>query len=160
MIDVASCSEMLRQGLDKYMERKNHLQQQRNQLNHEMNEFILARLDGGTETYSVLSPHDYINRLLPQAPNYCLKFYVCHSRGQQLTPNYTRDHQQWLVEADYIGRNWCWRPYFLTKVAEAKRAGKGILSEPYQDLETRRQIYTFVFPLNANMFLFVDCMYN
>ncbi|CFY04416.1 Diguanylate phosphodiesterase, EAL domain [Syntrophomonas zehnderi OL-4] len=160
ILDKASCAGILHQGLDEYLDRKSSLQQKLNKLADDMNKFIAAASADIAETDPMFSPREYINRLLPLAPNNCLKFYICSSRGEQLTPNYTRDHQKWLVEADYIGRNWCWRPYFFPKVAEANRMGRGVLSDPYQDLENRRQIYTFVFPINAAWFLFIDCQYD
>lgn len=62
----------------------------------------------------------------------------------------------WLIQDEYVGRNWCWRPYFLPCVVEAARKRQGILSAEYLDLESHRPIRTLVYPLSASRFLFID----
>jgi len=156
IIERTSCTSTINQGLDEYLDRKSTWQLKINQLTDMMNIFINTALGDLLNTHSLTYPRDYISRLLPILSDHCLKLYICNSRGQQLTSNYTRNHQQWLVEADYIGRNWCWRPYFFSKVEEAKRTGRGVFSQLYRDLETHKLIYTFVFPVNDSLFLFMD----
>lgn len=85
------------------------------------------------------------------------RVYVCNADGYQQTPNYVRYGEGgWFPQYEYVGRNWCWRPYFLPYVVEAARKGQGVLSAEYRDLESHRNIRTFVYPLGADRFLFVD----
>ncbi len=156
IIERASCTSTIKQGLDEYLDRKNDMHLKMNQLTDTMNIFLYTALDDLSNIHPLPSPEDNINRLLPILSDNCLRLYICNNRGQQLTSNYTRNHQQWMVEADYIGRNWCWRPYFFSKVEEAKRSGRGVFSQPYRDLDTHKLIYTFIFPVNDSLFLFMD----
>ncbi|HHW40760.1 MAG TPA: EAL domain-containing protein [Syntrophomonadaceae bacterium] len=86
-----------------------------------------------------------------------IRVYVCDGYGYQQTPNYVRNGMgNWLPQYEYVGRNWCWRPYFLPYVVEAARKRQGVLSAEYLDLESHRPIRTFVYPLGADRFLFID----
>lgn len=96
-------------------------------------------------------------RLLHAAPPSWIRVYVCDGCGYQQTPNYVRNGMgNWLPQYEYVGRNWCWRPYFLHYVVEAARKRQGVLSAAYLDLESSRPIRTFVYPLGANRFLFIN----
>lgn len=102
-----------------------------------------------------------ITKLAASAPESWLCIYVCNCWGYQVTPNYTRsNHHHWRQEPQYLGCNWCWRPSFLRRVVEARYRGRGILSQPYMDLETRLILWTFVFPLPQELFLFIDCRFS
>jgi len=107
-----------------------------------------------------LAPSDvegYVRRLLANLPEHCFRVYVCDGYGYQVTPNFARRGDgQWVVSRKYLGRNWSWRPYFLRAVALADHFGKGVVSEPYLDLETRLKVRTFCYRLGRDLYLFID----
>ncbi|NPV29852.1 MAG: EAL domain-containing protein [Firmicutes bacterium] len=98
-----------------------------------------------------------LSQLLRAAPPSWIRVYVCDSYGYQKTPNYVKNGTgNWLPQYGYVGRNWCWRPYFFPYVVEAARKRQGVLSAAYLDLESCRPVRTFVYPLGADRFLFID----
>lgn len=102
-------------------------------------------------------PDECLYRLLRAALPSWIRVYVCDGYGYQKTPNYVRNGTgNWRPQYEYVGRNWCWRPYFLPYVVEAARKRQGVLSATYLDLESYRPIRTFVYPLGADRFLFID----
>jgi EAL domain-containing protein (putative c-di-GMP-specific phosphodiesterase class I) len=97
----------------------------------------------------------YLRRLVPRLPPFCLRAYVCARNGEQVTPNYERVGDTWVEVPEFLGRNWCWRPYFVGAVAAAG-AGRPTVSESYLDLHTRRRVWTFCRQLGKEWFLFID----
>ncbi|NPV93415.1 MAG: EAL domain-containing protein [Firmicutes bacterium] len=104
---------------------------------------------------------EYVYALMKTATSDWNKIYICDFQGFQQTPNYMqRTPGSWEIHEEYLSRNWCWRPYFLPYVTDSIRYRRGVLSAPYNDLETQYKIWTFVYPLKNNFFLFIDCKYN
>ena len=52
--------------------------------------------------------------------------------------------------------NWSWRPYFLHNLVRMKQYGRGIISTPYRDTETKKETLTFSCPVKENVYLFMD----
>jgi len=103
-----------------------------------------------------------VETLLEQARRQALppwfRLYICQENGYQVTPNYLRSHpgEPWRELPEYYNRYWGWRPYFIPLYTQARQQGRGILSEPYNDLESGQEICTFCYPLPGNLFLFID----
>ena len=160
ILEGTSCSTKVEQGLEQYWNRKQQLLQKHIQRSDSMNSLVNDTVNEAKILYPTSSPNNYVRHLFTFLPDYCTRIYICDHHGVQLTPNYTRNQNEWQEKLDYIGRNWCWRPYFFSQVAEARRTGRGVLSESYLDLESRKPIHTFIFPVNTNLFLFIDCCYS
>lgn len=161
-VDKNCFHEVMKKGLDIYLLEKGKVQERQLQLAEEMNAYVRSSIRDDV-TKSVKHPEHIISRLLVSAPSDCLRAYICDARGYQVTPNYTRTFEgkdKWKVQPEYRGRNWCWRPYFLPKVMEAGQTKEGTFSQPYQDLKYRKKVWTFVFPLETDLFLFIDCNYG
>jgi len=88
------------------------------------------------------------------------RLYVCDEDGFQTSPNIFRMRGKWIVQQDYMQKNWSWRPYFLKTIITMRNDQKGELSDPYSDIETGEIIRTFSIPLNAQEYLFIDISYN
>ncbi len=87
-----------------------------------------------------------------------LRAYVCDKSGYQKTPNYTKGPKgNWVLQKEYQGRYWGWRPYFIPSLTKSIKLGGGVVSDPYFDLETKEKVYTFCYPINGDHYLFIDC---
>ncbi|MEN6348921.1 MAG: EAL domain-containing protein [Syntrophomonas sp.] len=149
------------EGLQKYQTKKITLQKRELDLVKNMNRFIKEILRDSAPLSFAVFPECHIGSVPPSVASKCLRLYICNHRGYQISPNYApQPGGQWFEEEQYRGRNWSWRPYFLPKVVEALQREEGVMSQPYIDLETRQKIWTFVYPLDEDLFLFVDCPYT
>ncbi|MDL4842980.1 EAL domain-containing protein [Aquibacillus rhizosphaerae] len=88
------------------------------------------------------------------------RMYVCNSDGQQVSSNFRKQEEVWVIESDKTGSNWAFRPYFLENMVQMKTWSRGILSDIYSDIETREMIRTFSYPLTDEYFLFIDIRYS
>jgi EAL domain-containing protein (putative c-di-GMP-specific phosphodiesterase class I) len=84
------------------------------------------------------------------------RMYICDEDGFQKSPNVYKSGDHWLLQPEYLDKNWSWRPYFLENIIRMRTGKKGILSDRYSDIETGEVIRTFSLPLNEKEFLFVD----
>jgi len=84
------------------------------------------------------------------------RMYICDEDGFQKSPNLYKLGEKWILQPEYIEKNWSWRPYFLENIIRMRTGKKGILSDRYSDIETGEVIRTFSLPLNDKEFLFVD----
>lgn len=104
--------------------------------------------------------NEYLKRVISFAQEDWCKIYICDAKGFQKTPNFVRNNKRdWDIQEKYINRNWCWRPYFHPYVTDTQRARRGSFSEPYFDIESHEMIWTFIYPLDKDFFLFLDCKY-
>ncbi|TRZ38880.1 EAL domain-containing protein [Niallia circulans] len=88
------------------------------------------------------------------------RMYVCDEDGFQKSANIFYDNNIWVLQDEYVNKNWSWRPYFLENIIRMQNEKKGILSDLYSDIETGGTVRTFSYPLDANEFLFIDLSYN
>ncbi|NLW91341.1 MAG: EAL domain-containing protein [Syntrophomonadaceae bacterium] len=152
---------LIDQGMQSFINRKTEQQLNILEVSNKLDAFVRQRFSALGIQPHMENIRECITELTAVAPEYWLRMYVCNGGGYQVTPNYTRNHQaSWLQEQQYLGRNWCWRPYFLRRVVEARYQGRGVLSQPYMDLETRINLWTFVYPLTQDLFLFIDLNLN
>jgi EAL domain-containing protein (putative c-di-GMP-specific phosphodiesterase class I) len=147
--------KLIEKGLQNYIDSKSEQQLNIIKFTNHMDIFIKLAIDKTPiDMYNIEA---FLTKLTASAPESWSRIYVCNCSGYQVTPNYSRRFQHdWEWEPQYQGRNWCWRPYFLQRVIEARHNGRGTLSQPYIDLESRQTIWTFVFSLTQELFLFID----
>jgi EAL domain-containing protein (putative c-di-GMP-specific phosphodiesterase class I) len=88
------------------------------------------------------------------------RLYVCDGEGFQKSANIFKQNNNWVLQKEYINKNWSWRPFFLENIIYMRKEQKGILSDLYSDIETGEQIRTFSYLLNENNFLFVDISHD
>ena len=88
------------------------------------------------------------------------RMYVCDEDGFQKTANMFKKENKWVLEPEYIQKNWSWRPYFLENIFIMRNDKKGILSDLYRDIETGETVRTFSYPLNSGDYLFIDLSYD
>lgn len=92
--------------------------------------------------------------------NFAFRMYICDENGFQLSPNLFKTQNEWLVQREYVYKNWSWRPYFLENILKMSKEKKGILSDLYSDIETGENVRTFSYPLKDKQFLFIDISYE
>ncbi|MBP2239946.1 EAL domain-containing protein (putative c-di-GMP-specific phosphodiesterase class I) [Cytobacillus eiseniae] len=88
------------------------------------------------------------------------RLYICDENGFQKSANIFKNNQSWMIQKQYLDKNWSWRPYFLENIMKMRVDKRGILSDLYSDIETGETIRTFSYPLNDSDYLFVDLSYE
>jgi EAL domain-containing protein (putative c-di-GMP-specific phosphodiesterase class I) len=107
------------------------------------------------EDYAELLP-----ALVKHMDHIAFRVYICDEDGFQKTPNYFFKGGKWIVQFEYLHKNWSWRPYFLENIIKMRNEKKGILSDLYNDIEIGESIRTFSYPLQSNDYLFIDLSYK
>jgi hypothetical protein len=83
------------------------------------------------------------------------RIYLCNRRGEQLSYNIEMDSDG-LKWNDYRHRNWAWRGYFQEATIMFDAGMKSHLTTTYRDATTKEKMYTYVYSINADLFLFID----
>ncbi|MFC4386953.1 EAL-associated domain-containing protein [Gracilibacillus marinus] len=99
---------------------------------------------------------DKIEALANELQDISFRLYVTDGEGFQRTANIELSEGSLRIDEEARGKNWSWRPYFIENVIQMNEAKKGILSDVYSDIETGEIIRTFSYPMEDNLFLFMD----
>ena len=92
-----------------------------------------------------------------------IRFYLCDNQGYQITANYDYNylHHGWQVNAEAIGFNWAWRPYFYQlMLLDPQQKNMVITSKSYQDQSSKQTCITLATFVDANRILLVDMVVN
>ncbi|AIY04642.1 diguanylate cyclase/phosphodiesterase [Planococcus sp. PAMC 21323] len=143
----------VREKITAFVQREKSMIQQRYAFTVSLEEKVKKRLSKwqGADTAD-----QFIESLAEPFDKESFRLYVCNSDGQQVSSNYQKRQDHWVLESDHIGSYWAFRPYFLENVMQMKTWHKGILSDVYSDIETTKMIRTFSFPLSDEFYLFID----
>jgi len=98
--------------------------------------------------------------LINEMDGIAFRIYVCDEDGFQKSSNIFKEKNGWSTQAEYLDKNWSWRPYFLENIIKMRHEQKGRLSDLYCDIETGETIRTFSFPVTENEYLFIDISYQ
>ncbi|MFE8703509.1 EAL-associated domain-containing protein [Cytobacillus sp. FJAT-54145] len=147
-------------------------------LKQECHQFInyekkrLEKLYAITETFQVKTQellnkykkyqgyNELLQNLAREMDHIAFRMYVCDEDGFQESANIFKSKDLWMMQPEYIRKNWSWRPYFLENIVRMRNERKGILSDLYSDIETGATIRTFSYPLNSTHYLFIDLSYE
>ena len=124
-----------------------------------MNEVVLRYLAGKEPGFAKVDCNIdlFLTELAPHLPEKCWRLYVCDGVGAQLSSNHMKKSESgFLLYPEYKYKNWGWRPYFFDNLSRMRSLGRGVISNRYVDMETRRETLTFSCPLGDENFLFVD----
>jgi EAL domain-containing protein (putative c-di-GMP-specific phosphodiesterase class I) len=88
------------------------------------------------------------------------RIYMCNEKGFQITANVLKTGEEWILQSEYMMKNWSWRPYFLENIIKMNHLKKGVLSDLYSDIETGEMIRTYSYPVDENIYLFIDLPYS
>ncbi|MBT2687828.1 EAL domain-containing protein [Bacillus sp. ISL-47] len=123
------------------------------EFNEKLNDFI-------SKNRKITNYEESLEHLAQLLDGAAFRLYICDEDGFQKSANIFKKDGGWILQKEYLEKNWSWRPYFLENIMKMRINKKGILSDLYTDIETGETIRTFSFPLNADDYLFVDLSYN
>jgi EAL domain-containing protein (putative c-di-GMP-specific phosphodiesterase class I) len=103
---------------------------------------------------------EMLEALAKSLQSMCFRLYICDEEGFQKSPNVLQKNGEWIIQKEYVNKNWSWRPYFLENIIKMRYDKRGILSDSYSDIESGETIRTFSYPLNNEVFLFLDLSYS
>ncbi|WP_066289709.1 EAL domain-containing protein [Bacillus sp. FJAT-29937] len=113
-----------------------------------------------TKNRRMLGYEDLIKELSLSLTDVAFRLYVCDENGIQKSANIFKEENNWLLQPQYLQKNWSWRPYFFENILKMKKEKRGFLSDLYRDIETGQTIRTFSYPLNALDYIFIDLSYD
>jgi EAL domain-containing protein (putative c-di-GMP-specific phosphodiesterase class I) len=99
----------------------------------------------------------YLFRFCHWLPVHIKRIYVCNRHGKQLSHNLEMDSEI-IVWRDYRNKNWAWRVFFREAMAAIDVGRKSYLTNMYRDVSTKEKIYTYVYQIRSDIYLFVDIM--
>lgn len=100
---------------------------------------------------------EWIEELLPELYDHCIRVYLCNDDGIQLSSNFCRESEQaWRREDQYRGANWSWRPYFVPNLVQLNENRRAIVSRAYTDLDSHAWIRTVSVLVAPGLILFMD----
>lgn len=86
---------------------------------------------------------EWIEGLLSQLDDDCIRVYLCNDEGIQLSSNYCREQgDKWRREEQFRGANWSWRPYFVPNLVQLNESRLATVSRAYTDLDSHASIRT------------------
>ncbi|WP_433749259.1 EAL-associated domain-containing protein [Falsibacillus pallidus] len=151
------CKKELQSKFEKYIaHEKNKLAmvfRLADRLQEKLQQFFLGSKKGS-------EPDQSLKSIAEELEDMSFRLYICDENGIQQSSNYFKKDKNWIIQAEYKGKNWSWRPYFLENIVKMNRDQKGLLSDLYSDLETGQNIRTFSYPLKNGQFLFIDLSYE
>jgi EAL domain-containing protein (putative c-di-GMP-specific phosphodiesterase class I) len=100
---------------------------------------------------------DWLEKLLPELYDHCIRVYLCNEDGIQLSSNYCRESaEKWRREEQFRGANWSWRPYFVPNLVQLNENRRAIVSRAYTDLDSHAWIRTVSVLVAPGLILFKD----
>ncbi len=91
-----------------------------------------------------------------------IRFYLCNNQGDQISPDFNFNENQWYTDPRKISFNWSWRPYFFQLLAleNCGDHNRIVTSERYRDFETSLLCKTLSLRLDSERILLVDTVAN
>jgi EAL domain-containing protein (putative c-di-GMP-specific phosphodiesterase class I) len=156
-ITKSHCKEKLKSEFQQFItHERNHLSNQYN-----FTEQLHNRLEQIIKKDKTTSLDELIKGLATNLTDVCFRLYICDQFGFQRSSNYVKNNNSshWQKQEEYLGKNWSWRPYFLETIVRMQYEKRGVLSDLYSDIETNEFIRTFSYPINEELYLFLDIPY-
>jgi EAL domain-containing protein (putative c-di-GMP-specific phosphodiesterase class I) len=100
---------------------------------------------------------DYLYKLCQWLPTHIKRAYICSRHGTQLSHNIEVDTHG-IIWRDYRNKNWAWRGFFQEAMAMLDAGMKSYLTNAYRDVTTKEEMYTYVYQVLPDMYLFIDIL--
>lgn len=99
--------------------------------------------------------NEYCSKLFLEISDMAKRIYLCNRRGEQLSYNIEMgdDGVKWV---DCRGRNWAWRDYFQEAMIMHGAGVKSHLTNISRDIDTKEKVYTYIYAINTDLFMFID----
>jgi EAL domain-containing protein (putative c-di-GMP-specific phosphodiesterase class I) len=120
-------------------------------LDHKMADFFFRHEFNG----SLDGIDDYLSKLFLEMEDFVKRICVCNRYGEQMSHN-IEFYGEKIVWRGHPGRNWAWRSFFQEATILLDSGMKSHLTEGYRDTETKEEVCTYSYGINANLFLFID----
>jgi EAL domain-containing protein (putative c-di-GMP-specific phosphodiesterase class I) len=154
LIKDIECLHLFQDQLGKMIQKEIYHLQKKYSFEEELNQIVRQNLP---DIRSYQNYDQYLEHICTRLPIHCFRIYICNRLGFQLSGNHFRDEPySWIIQKNDSDKNWSWRPYFLKNIVSMEINQKGFLSDIYTDIETNEHILTFSFPLQKNIYLFID----
>lgn len=128
---------------------------------YEISESFQKKTMESVQKYRKLESYEELLKALVKEMNdEAFRMYICNEDGFQKSPNIFKGKKGWVIQKEYLDKNWSWRPYFLENILKMRKEKRGILSDLYSDIETGEVVRTFSYPLASNYYLFIDLSYE
>jgi EAL domain-containing protein (putative c-di-GMP-specific phosphodiesterase class I) len=100
----------------------------------------------------------YLYKLCQWLPEHIIKrAYLCNRHGNQLSHNIEVNEGS-IVWLDYRNKNWAWRGFFQEAMALLDTGMKSYLTNAYRDVTTKEEMYTYVYKVLPDLYLFIDIL--
>jgi EAL domain-containing protein (putative c-di-GMP-specific phosphodiesterase class I) len=107
--------------------------------------------------FSTDNMDDYLSNLCDKLLTIVKRVYLCKRNGDQLSYNIEVDSGK-VVRSDCRSKNWAWRNFFQEAMGALGTGRKSYLTDVYRDVSTKEKIYTYVYQIHPDIYLFVDIM--
>ncbi|TLS35747.1 EAL domain-containing protein [Pseudalkalibacillus caeni] len=158
LIDPHHCKAKMKHEFQKFVTHERQKLKGLFQLSERLNErlgSILKRLKHYNDNDAILRETVHV------MSDVCFRAYICDAYGVQHSANALKNENgEWILQKEYKGNNWSWRPYFLENIVRMSHEQKGILSDLYSDIEINELIRTYSYPINQDYYLFIDIPYG
>lgn len=149
---IRMVSDNLHSCLEKDLQKKNQLLETEMELNLFIRRLVDTKnfMEAGSSDRSL----QFLEKYMPAG---CIRAYICDRKGFQVSANFTRMPEgKFVLEPEFQGKNWAWRPYFTGNLARMDYTRSGCLSDAYIDYGLKREIHTYSLPLGEGRYLFLD----
>ncbi|MDR0290557.1 MAG: EAL domain-containing protein [Treponema sp.] len=101
--------------------------------------------------------NSYLFRFCHWLPVRIKRVYVCNRHGDQLSHNLEVEPEN-IHWKDSRNKNWAWRSFFRDAMSAMDAGRKSYLTNVYRDVTTKEKIYTYIYKIQPDLYLFVDCL--
>jgi EAL domain-containing protein (putative c-di-GMP-specific phosphodiesterase class I) len=107
--------------------------------------------------FSVDDMDNYLSNLCGKLLTLVKRVYLCNRQGDQLSQNIEVDSGK-IIWNDCRNKNWAWRNFFQEAMAALGTGRKSYLTDVYRDVSSKEEIYTYVYQIHHDIYLFIDIM--
>ncbi|PGT79427.1 MULTISPECIES: EAL domain-containing protein [Bacillaceae] len=133
------------------------LERKKYKLDYQLSHLLNEKLNSLTQSVPIDHNLDeWLYKIAVNLKEECFRIYITDKNGYQMTSNGMRVNEDWMLLPALKGRNWSWRPFFIENLIRMDEENKGILSDVYSDIETSESVRTFSFPIDHQLYLFID----
>jgi hypothetical protein len=99
----------------------------------------------------------YLSKLCLEFSEFVRRVYLCNRHGDQLSHNIEVESGK-IIWNDYRNKNWAWRGFFQESIIALDAGRKSYLTNIYRDVSTKEKIYTYVYQIRPDTYLFIDIL--
>lgn len=156
-IDRHTLKDRFRKECEQFILTERKILEQKYDRKKELEKAVYKAVD---ENFPSSSRLDVLMKLAEKIDEFAFRLYICNEKGFQTTPNIIKRDGEWVQDHSALGKNWSWRPYFLSNLIKMRKDQQWELTQSYIDIETNEHTRTFSLALKENEYLFIDISYS